>query len=227
MNPNDLDFFLVYNPIDQKIIDKFKSLDIKYSFIFGEQQSKKRRFVSLQEHKEKLFYNESILHKLKRDVANSMQLDYNEYVEVRDSIGVNDAGVGIGPHVDTIENRHINFNKENTKKNKIYNDWNSLDENERYINFVQMRCNLFIIEPDEGQHAWVEDKVLEIPRGGYGAAFDSGKLHGTTPGSHKKMTISLGYLLRRSTFRELVLKNYKEEHKIYIDEKYMKGQYPN
>jgi len=53
----------------------------------------------------------------------------------------------------------------------------------------------------------------------------AGKLHGTTPGSHKKMTLSLGYLMRTETFRDLVKKNHTSEANIYIDTKYMQGQY--
>lgn len=229
MNPSDLNFFLVYHPLPEEVINTFKTLDEQYIDVFVQQPSGKRRFTSLQNHREKPFYKQKLLHDLKRSVATTMGLDFNEYVEVRDSIGINDAGVGISPHTDIVERYHVNTDTTIESKRDILLEWLREDNNlgsGRPSNFIQMRCNFFVIEPLEGQHAWVEDKVLEIPRGGYGAAFDSGKLHGTTPGSSKKMTISLGYLLRKDTFRKLVTKNYNPEHKVYTDTRYMQGNYP-
>jgi hypothetical protein len=229
MNLNDLNFFLVYHPLPKEVIDTFKNLDEQHIDVFVHQPSGKRRYTSLQNHRDKPFYKQELLNELKRSVANAMGLDYNDYVEVRDSIGINDTGVGILPHTDMVERWHVNTDISNCNKRDILFEW--LQENNNLgsgisSNFVQMRCNFFIIEPEAGQHAWVEEKVLEIPRGGYGAAFDSGKLHGTTPGTSKKMTISLGYLLKKETFRSLVLKNYKPEHKVYVDTNYMQGNYP-
>jgi hypothetical protein len=173
-----------------------------------------------------------MLRELKYSIAKTMGLNYDEYVEVRDSIGINDAGVAIKPHFDIIEHHHISLDDSNKSKIEMYKEWTNLNPDpyskhpDEIKEYVQMRCNMFIIEPKVGQHAWVEDKVLEIPRGGFGAAFDSGKLHGTTPGSDKKMTISLGYLVRRKTFDDLVVKNTNENVKIYVDTKYMNGEYP-
>ena len=197
-----MNFFLVHHPLPTDIINRFSELDLKYPKIFTVQPSGKRMYISLQNFKHMPFYNEEVLHELKFNVANSMGLHYDDYAEVRDSIGVNLAGVGIGPHTDIVEPQHVNNDPSNKAKQELVEEWLKTNDNlgeGKPSNFVQMRCNLFIIEPLTGQDAWVEEKVLEIPRGGYGAAFDSGKLHGTTPGSDKKMTISLGYLLRRKT----------------------------
>lgn len=226
----DLDFFLVQFALPQEIIENFKNVDLKYPEIFTIQPSGKRMYISLQNFKEYPFYKEDTLHNLKLKVAEKMGLNYDDYAEVRDSIGINFAGVGIGPHVDIVERQHVNCDQSNLKKQKLVNEWiktNSHLGDGYDVGFVQMRCNLFIIEPEKGQDAWVEDKVHKIPRGGYGVAFNSGKLHGTTPGSHKKMTLSLGYLLRTETFRELVKKNHKSSVNIYVDKKYMYGQYPD
>ena len=226
---NNLNFFLVHFPLPEEVIDTFKNVDVQYPEAFIQQPSGKRRFFSIQDRKNYPFYNAAMLSNLKRKVADQMGLAYDDYVEVRDSIGINDAGVGIGPHVDIIERQHITLDHTNRNKMQIAQDWIKINPERKHpndiVDFVQMRCNLFIIEPEQGQHAWVEDKVLEIPRGGYGAAFDSGKLHGTTPGTTKKMTISLGYLVRRETFNQLVAKNVNDRCKIYIDERYMRGQY--
>ena len=225
----NLNFFLVHFPLPDDIIQTFREIDSQYPDIFIQQPSGKRRFFSIQDRKDYPFYNAEMLSNLKRKIADKMGLDYDDYVEVRDSIGINDPGVGIGPHVDVIERQHITLDQSNPKKVRIAQDWIRTNPERKHPSqirdFVQMRCNLFVIEPEKGQHAWLEDKVLEIPRGGYGAAFDSGKVHGTTPGSTKKMTISLGYLVRRETFNQLVEENVDKNHKIYVDERYMRGQY--
>lgn len=224
----EVNFFLVKYSLPRELINLYKNIDEEYRDLFTIQPSGKRMFISLQEHKNTAVYNKELLNNVKNDAAFAMGLDYNNFVSVRDSIGVNLSEVGIGPHIDYISPTHITIDRSNKNKQEIYKEWVAVSKNgkEDFSNvFVQMRCNIFIIEPQEGQHAWVEDKVLEIPRGGYGAVFDSGKVHGTTPGSHKKMTLSLGYLVRKEVFRDLVKKNHSLESNIYSDVRYMAGNY--
>jgi hypothetical protein len=211
MNNTNLKMFLINYQIPKEIGDFYVAAAEKYKHEFVIQPGGERRFVSLQLKKGRSYYRPEWFREMKDEMAAKIGLDKTEYVRVRDSVGVNEAGAWLPGHRDFVWKEVID-KEAGVEKNKILSDFyeEGFDTNESKCNFVQMRCNFFILEPDAGQDAWLEDKILRLPKG-HGVGFDSGYIHGTTPGVSKKITLSLGFLMRKATFEQLLIDHYRDD----------------
>ena len=226
---NTSKMFLINYQIPDYIKTFYKNAAEEFKSDFVIQPDNLRKYVSLQLKKDKPYYKDDWFKEMKTDIAKIIGLDESEYVRVRDSIGVNEAGVGITPHRDDIWPEVIDMSdvEHNEYKQSILKTF--FTENvpgiglwHKNSSLVQMRCNFFVVDPQGGQNPWVEDSILNLPSAEWGVGFDSAYIHGTTPGNNKKITLSMGFLIRLETFNRLVYNNYYDFQTLVTPNPYYK-----
>ena len=216
----NLKMMLINYQVPQEIAEYYVNITEEFKEDFTVQPDKLRRYISLQLFKHRPYYRNEWFKSMKSSVAKCIGLGEDEYVRGRDSVGVNESGVGIAPHRDDLWDAviHIEDIEGIPERQEIYDIFNSeiskgITLHHKDSSLVQMRCNFFILDPRGGQDPWMEDQILHLPKG-WGVGFDAAYIHGTTPGKNKHITLSMGFLLKKETFDRLIKNNQYEWQRI-------------